>query len=223
MQHHYRVHLAGLQQRLGGSAVLFGRRLFVEDDRIADQVRRRSRLAQRLDRGVADRANVRFIGLANYRRLFETPLFWTALGNTAVFVFVGADGVWVLADGRVSRDGVAIAPGDVPAVVRWREERERLRAFMTTVPFTLDLDAPLNQFFGDNRFQPGMAYLVRRLLENTSNDSFLRASFEENVSPEKLLERYSADVMPLRTRCRASCGRLRVAQIVSLRISRMDV
>ncbi len=34
---------------------------------------------------------------------------------------------------------------------------------------------------------PGMAYLVRRLLENTSNDSFLRASFSENVSPEKLL------------------------------------
>jgi RHH-type proline utilization regulon transcriptional repressor/proline dehydrogenase/delta 1-pyrroline-5-carboxylate dehydrogenase len=35
---------------------------------------------------------------------------------------------------------------------------------------------------------PGMAYLVRRLLENTSNDSFLRAGFIENVSPEKLLE-----------------------------------
>ncbi|MBX3413712.1 MAG: proline dehydrogenase family protein [Pirellulales bacterium] len=34
---------------------------------------------------------------------------------------------------------------------------------------------------------PGMAYLVRRLLENTSNDSFLRASFTEHVSPEKLL------------------------------------
>lgn len=34
---------------------------------------------------------------------------------------------------------------------------------------------------------PGMAYLVRRLLENTSNDSFLRASFTESVSPEKLL------------------------------------
>ena len=31
---------------------------------------------------------------------------------------------------------------------------------------------------------PGMAYLVRRLLENTSNDSFLRASFAEHVSPE---------------------------------------
>ena len=34
---------------------------------------------------------------------------------------------------------------------------------------------------------PGMAYLVRRLLENTSNDSFLRASFRENMSEEKLL------------------------------------
>jgi RHH-type proline utilization regulon transcriptional repressor/proline dehydrogenase/delta 1-pyrroline-5-carboxylate dehydrogenase len=34
---------------------------------------------------------------------------------------------------------------------------------------------------------PGMAYLVRRLLENTANTSFLRASFSENVPEEKLL------------------------------------
>ncbi|HEX4142820.1 MAG TPA: L-glutamate gamma-semialdehyde dehydrogenase [Pirellulales bacterium] len=34
---------------------------------------------------------------------------------------------------------------------------------------------------------PGMAYLVRRLLENTSNDSFLRASFTENIPVEKLM------------------------------------
>jgi RHH-type proline utilization regulon transcriptional repressor/proline dehydrogenase/delta 1-pyrroline-5-carboxylate dehydrogenase len=34
---------------------------------------------------------------------------------------------------------------------------------------------------------PGMAYLVRRLLENTANDSFLRASFIEHVSEEQLL------------------------------------
>jgi outer membrane beta-barrel protein len=27
-------------------------------------------------------------------------------------------------------------------------------------PLTLDLDAPLNQFFGDNRFEPGMAYVA---------------------------------------------------------------
>jgi multiple sugar transport system permease protein len=40
--------------------------------------------------GVADSDNVRFIGLDNYRLLLETPLFWTALWNTCVFVFVGA-------------------------------------------------------------------------------------------------------------------------------------
>jgi RHH-type proline utilization regulon transcriptional repressor/proline dehydrogenase/delta 1-pyrroline-5-carboxylate dehydrogenase len=34
---------------------------------------------------------------------------------------------------------------------------------------------------------PGMAYLVRRLLENTSNEGFLRAKFAENVSSEELL------------------------------------
>jgi RHH-type proline utilization regulon transcriptional repressor/proline dehydrogenase/delta 1-pyrroline-5-carboxylate dehydrogenase len=34
---------------------------------------------------------------------------------------------------------------------------------------------------------PGMAYLVRRLLENTANESFLRASFSEHVSEEELL------------------------------------
>ncbi len=40
---------------------------------------------------------------------------------------------------------------------------------------------------------PGMAYLVRRLLENTSNDSFLRQGFAEGLS-EDLLLRNPADV-----------------------------
>jgi RHH-type proline utilization regulon transcriptional repressor/proline dehydrogenase/delta 1-pyrroline-5-carboxylate dehydrogenase len=34
---------------------------------------------------------------------------------------------------------------------------------------------------------PGMSYLVRRLLENTSNEGFLRAKFAENVSERELL------------------------------------
>lgn len=34
---------------------------------------------------------------------------------------------------------------------------------------------------------PGMAYLVRRLLENSSNDSFLRAGFVKHVPAERLL------------------------------------
>jgi multiple sugar transport system permease protein len=39
---------------------------------------------------VADLANLRFAGLANYRRLLEEPVFWTALRNTTYFVALGA-------------------------------------------------------------------------------------------------------------------------------------
>jgi len=35
---------------------------------------------------------------------------------------------------------------------------------------------------------PGMAYLVRRLLENTANESFIRQSFAEGADAERLLE-----------------------------------
>jgi multiple sugar transport system permease protein len=40
--------------------------------------------------GVADRHNVRFIGLDNYRRLLAAPVFWIALRNTFMFVVAGA-------------------------------------------------------------------------------------------------------------------------------------
>jgi multiple sugar transport system permease protein len=40
--------------------------------------------------GIADRHNVRFIGLDNYRRLLAAPVFWLALRNTFVFVVAGA-------------------------------------------------------------------------------------------------------------------------------------
>jgi multiple sugar transport system permease protein len=39
--------------------------------------------------GVADLGSVRFVGMANYARLFAAPLFATALVNTAVFVLIG--------------------------------------------------------------------------------------------------------------------------------------
>jgi multiple sugar transport system permease protein len=60
--------------------------------------------------GVADRHSVRFIGLDNYRRLLTTPLFWSALRNTLVFVVVGAPlsiavslGAAVLLNARLAR------------------------------------------------------------------------------------------------------------------------
>jgi outer membrane beta-barrel protein len=35
-----------------------------------------------------------------------------------------------------------------------------IQAEFDLTPLTLDLDSPLNKFFGDNRFEPGMAYLA---------------------------------------------------------------
>ncbi len=46
---------------------------------------------------------------------------------------------------------------------------------------------------------PGMAYLVRRLLENTANDSFLRAGFVERVSPNLLLRNPDESAQKRRT------------------------
>jgi RHH-type proline utilization regulon transcriptional repressor/proline dehydrogenase/delta 1-pyrroline-5-carboxylate dehydrogenase len=57
-----------------------------------------------------------------------------------------------------------------PLVHALTERGERVRIYMP---------------FGD--LLPGMAYLVRRLLENTSNESFLRRGFAEHESVEALL------------------------------------
>jgi multiple sugar transport system permease protein len=38
---------------------------------------------------LADLRNLRFVGLANYVRTLQTPLFWQALGNTLYFVVIG--------------------------------------------------------------------------------------------------------------------------------------
>ena len=38
---------------------------------------------------LADFGNMRFVGLQNYARLLETPLFWQAFGNTLYFVVIG--------------------------------------------------------------------------------------------------------------------------------------
>ena len=38
---------------------------------------------------LADWANLRFVGLGNFVDLFSTPLFWRAIGNTALFAVLG--------------------------------------------------------------------------------------------------------------------------------------
>ena len=51
----------------------------------------------------------------------------------------------------------------------------------------VDLGQRMRIYMPYGQLIPGMAYLARRLLENTSNDSFLRASFVEQIPPEELL------------------------------------
>ena len=38
---------------------------------------------------IGDPGSTRFVGLGNYRTLWESPLFWTALRNTTWFVVLG--------------------------------------------------------------------------------------------------------------------------------------
>ena len=51
---------------------------------------------------------------------------------------------------------------------------------------------------------PGMAYLVRRLLENTSNESFLKSKFADDVDSEALLENPEKNLTPSSADSRAT-------------------
>lgn len=46
--------------------------------------------------GLGDWSNVKFIGIANYAKLFADPSFWQALGNTAFFALIGVPSVVLL-------------------------------------------------------------------------------------------------------------------------------
>ena len=59
---------------------------------------------------LADLGNLRFVGVRNYFRLLQTPLFWQALGNTLYFVAAGVPlsigaslGAALLLNSRVAR------------------------------------------------------------------------------------------------------------------------
>jgi len=59
---------------------------------------------------------------------------------------------------------------------------EPLRQIFAQDGYRVRIYAPIGELL------PGMAYLVRRLLENTSNSGFLRQSFHEGVSITEMLE-----------------------------------
>jgi len=64
-------------------------------------------------------------------------------------------------------ENLVMARDDVPAVVRWREEREQLGAFMTAVPFAVDLDAPVSRLAAGEKQKVEILkqlYLKRRFM-----------------------------------------------------------
>jgi len=64
-------------------------------------------------------------------------------------------------------ENLVMARDDVPVVVRWPEERARLAAFMTTVPFQLDLDAPVSRLAAGEKQKVEILkqlYLKRRFM-----------------------------------------------------------
>jgi RHH-type transcriptional regulator, proline utilization regulon repressor / proline dehydrogenase / delta 1-pyrroline-5-carboxylate dehydrogenase len=60
---------------------------------------------------------------------------------------------------------------------------EPIRAALQKMGYRVRVYAPVGDLI------PGMAYLIRRLLENTSNESFLRKSFSEKTNPDELTTR----------------------------------
>ena len=64
-------------------------------------------------------------------------------------------------------ENLVMARDDVPARIRWRDERARLAAFMQTVPFALDLDEPVARLAAGEKQKVEILkqlYLKRRLI-----------------------------------------------------------
>jgi RHH-type transcriptional regulator, proline utilization regulon repressor / proline dehydrogenase / delta 1-pyrroline-5-carboxylate dehydrogenase len=101
-------------------------------------------------------------------------------GSDAIDLAIGTHNVRSIAHAIVTRDALGLAPGQLEFQVLYgmagplarvlAERGERVRVYM---PF--------------GALIPGMGYLVRRLLENSSNESFLRQSRAGREGPEILL------------------------------------
>ncbi len=82
----------------------------------------------------------------------------------------------------------ALALADELGIDRSRFEFQLLYGMAGPVKRALvELGYRVREYCPVGELLPGMSYLVRRLLENTSNEGFLRAKFSENVSEEELL------------------------------------
>lgn len=76
----------------------------------------------------------------------------------------------------------------------------------------VEMNLRLREYVPVGEMIPGMAYLVRRLLENTSNESWLKAGFLDNASEDKLL---AAPVVVARQKASSPAARHMLSRAVT--------
>lgn len=92
----------------------------------------------------------------------------------------GSHNIRSLAHAIAAAELLGLPPGSIEIQMLYGMA-EPFKAAFTSLRQRVRVYTPYGQLL------PGMAYLVRRLLENTANTSFLRASFKENIPEEQLL------------------------------------
>jgi RHH-type proline utilization regulon transcriptional repressor/proline dehydrogenase/delta 1-pyrroline-5-carboxylate dehydrogenase len=113
---------------------------------------------------------------ANFERCVEFAL----ANHEHVSLAVGSHNVRSIAK--------ALATAERLKVPRDRYEFQMLYGMAEPVKRALrDMGFPVREYAPIGELLPGMAYLVRRLLENASNEGFLQKAFLVNVPPEALL------------------------------------
>src|SRR5262249_13490487 len=74
---------------------------------------------------------------------------------------------FTLVPSMTGAENLVMARDDVPARIRWRQEHERLAAFMATVPFRVPLDAPVSRLAAGEKQKVEILkqlYLRRRVM-----------------------------------------------------------
>jgi RHH-type proline utilization regulon transcriptional repressor/proline dehydrogenase/delta 1-pyrroline-5-carboxylate dehydrogenase len=114
---------------------------------------------------------------ANYEKITRLLLE----NQETVYPAFASHNVRSIAHAMVYAEKLGVRPGDY--------EFQMLYGMATPIRRALvQLGHRVREYCPIGELVPGMAYLVRRLLENTSNEGFLRAKFSANTSITKLLE-----------------------------------
>jgi RHH-type transcriptional regulator, proline utilization regulon repressor / proline dehydrogenase / delta 1-pyrroline-5-carboxylate dehydrogenase len=114
---------------------------------------------------------------ANYEKVTRLLLE----NHETVYPAFASHNVRSIAHAMVYAEKLGLQPGDY--------EFQMLYGMATPIRRALvELGHRVREYCPIGELVPGMAYLVRRLLENTSNEGFLRAKFSANTAMTRLLE-----------------------------------